>query len=61
MVSPIEEVGLKETRYKYGNIIISDITLRNIYHLKSRIRLHDTKACVVVSVAFLPKACKFPY
>ena len=61
MVSPIEEVGIKETRYKCSNIIIRDTTLRNIYHLKSRIRLPGTNACVVVSVAFLPKACNFTY
>ena len=47
--------GLKEARYEYGNIIISDSTLRSLLppHLN---KFHqDTRSCVVANVAYLPK------
>ena len=48
-------VGLKEARFEYDNIIISDSTLRSQLlpqFLKCR---QDTRSCGVADVAYLPK------
>ena len=53
--------GLKESRYEYDSIIISDSTLHSLLspHLK-KCRQY-TRSCVVASVAYLPKICIHHY
>ena len=48
--------GLKEARDEDGNIIISDSKIRSLLppHFKTKCR-QDTRLCVVVNVAYLPK------
>ena len=60
VISP-EEGGHKEARYVDNNIIISDSTLRKIFHPNSRKGLHGTRSCVVISVTYMPKVYIFRY
>ena len=60
MLSPIEKGLLKEARNKYFNIIISDTTTRNILPPQVN-KIHNTKACVFMSVSLLPKVFIFNY
>ena len=50
MVSPPDEGGLKESRYKQNNIIISDYALNNIRLNQLKQIQHITRLCVGVSV-----------
>ena len=53
--SDAENGGLKEARDKYDNIIISDSTLCSLLPPQLKKCCQDTRSCVVVNVAYLPK------
>ena len=55
LVSDINDGGLKYARDEDGKIIISDSTLLSILPPQLKKFPNDTRSCVVVNVAFLPK------
>ena len=55
LVSDPNDGGLKDTRDEYGKIIISDSILCLLLPPQFKTNLHNTRSCVVVNVAFLPK------
>ena len=55
LVRDVDNGGLKEARYEYDYIIISDSTLRSLFPHKLKKCCQDTKSFVVVNVAYLPK------
>ena len=57
LVSATKYGGLKEARDEYDNIIISDSTLRSLLPPQFKKDRQDTRSCVVVNVAYLPKVC----
>ena len=56
LVSDPKDGGLKEARYVENNIIISYCTLRSLLPPQQKKCQHNTRSCVVVNVANLPKA-----
>ena len=56
-MSPKEEGGMKEARDEDNNIIIGDAALQNILTPQLKTLPHNTKSCVSLSVAYLPKSC----
>ena len=56
-VSATKYGGLKEARDEYDNIIISDSTLCSLLPPQLKKYRQDTRLCVVVNVAYLPKVC----
>ena len=55
LLSDPHDGGLKDARYEYGNIIISDSTLSSLFPPQLKKCMHVTRSCVVVNVAFLVK------
>ena len=55
LVSDPNDVGLKDARYEYGKIIISDSTLRSLLLPQLKKCPQVTRLCVVVNVGFLLK------
>ena len=55
LVSDPIDGGLKYARDKYGNIVISDSTLRSMLPPQLKKCPHVTRLCMVVNVAFLLK------
>ena len=53
--------GLKEARDEDDNIIISDSTLRSLLPPQLKKCRQDTRLCVVVNVAYIPKLCTYHY
>ena len=49
--------GLKEARDEDDNIVISEYTLHSLFPIQLKNCLQDTRLCVVVNVAYLPKVC----
>ena len=61
LVSATKDGGLKEAGDEYDNIIISDSTLCSLFPPQLKKCCQDTRLCVVVNVAFLPKVCIHHY
>ena len=57
LVSATKYSGLNEARDEDDNIIISDSTLRSLFPPQFKKICQDTRLCVVVNVAYLPKLC----
>ena len=55
LVSDTDDSGLKEAIYAENNIIISDSKLRSLLPPQLKKFRQDTRSCVVVSVAYMPK------
>ena len=55
LVSTTIDGGLKESRDEDDNITISDSTLRSLFPLQLKKCHQDTRSCMVVNVAYLPK------
>ena len=57
LVSAKKYGGLKEARDEDDNILISDSTLSSLLPPQLKKCHQDTRSCVVVNVAYLPKVC----
>ena len=55
LVSATIDGGIKEVRYEDKYIIISDSTFSSLFPHQSKKYYQDTRLCVVVNVAYLPK------
>ena len=61
IASAKKDGGIKEARDEDDNIIISDSTLRSLLPCELKKCCQDTRLCVVVNVAYLPKVCIHHY
>ena len=61
LVSYSDNGGLKEERDENNNIIISDSTLCSLLPPQFFKNCQDTRSCVVVNVAYLPKLYIYNY
>ena len=61
LVSATKDGGIKEARYEDDNIIISYSILRSLFPPQFIKNCQDTRLCVVVNVAYLPKVCIHHY
>ena len=61
LVSATKDGGIKEARDEDDNIIISDSTLSSLLPPQFKKLHQDTRLCVVVNVAYLPKVCTHHY